>query len=74
MYTAEGEQIAKKVWKNTMNELSFAGVEQIIDGLSSIWWNIRNKALTVTIHLRWYGQVRIQDNGKAFTIGWMPGC
>ena len=52
MYTAEGEQIAKKVWKNTMNELSFAGVEQIIDGLSSIWWNIRNKALTVTIHLR----------------------
>jgi hypothetical protein len=35
VYTSEGEQLAKRVWKETMDELSFAGVEKIIDNLSS---------------------------------------
>ncbi|VUC34863.1 unnamed protein product [Clonostachys rosea] len=35
IYTLEGEQLAKKVWKETLDELSFAGVDKIIDDLSS---------------------------------------
>uniref|UniRef100_A0A8H7K622 Uncharacterized protein n=1 Tax=Bionectria ochroleuca TaxID=29856 RepID=A0A8H7K622_BIOOC len=35
VYTSEGEQLAKRVWKETLDELSFAGVEKIIDNLSS---------------------------------------
>ncbi|CAH0021807.1 unnamed protein product [Clonostachys rhizophaga] len=34
IYTSEGEHLAKRVWKETMDELSFAGVEKIIDNLS----------------------------------------
>ncbi|KAK7213933.1 hypothetical protein V2G26_021111 [Clonostachys chloroleuca] len=35
IYTPEGEHLAKRVWKETLDELSFAGVEKIIDNLSS---------------------------------------
>jgi hypothetical protein len=31
MYTPEGEQVAKKLWKNTIDELSFAGVGKILE-------------------------------------------
>lgn len=31
IYTAEGEQIAKRLWSETMEELSFAGVQEIVD-------------------------------------------
>ncbi|KAI1277675.1 hypothetical protein F5Y07DRAFT_362560 [Xylaria sp. FL0933] len=34
VYTAEGKQMAQRLWKETMSELSFAGVEDIIDALS----------------------------------------
>ncbi|CAH0043536.1 unnamed protein product [Clonostachys solani] len=34
IYTSEGEQLVKRVWKETLDELSFAGVEKIIDDLS----------------------------------------
>jgi hypothetical protein len=33
MYTPEGEEVAKKVWKETMQELSFAGVEKIVEDI-----------------------------------------
>lgn len=35
LYTPEGEKVAQKVWKETLEELSFAGVDQIIQELSS---------------------------------------
>ena len=34
MYTPEGEKVAPRLWKETMQELSFAGVEQIIKDLA----------------------------------------
>ncbi|KAI1349861.1 hypothetical protein F5Y01DRAFT_287779 [Xylaria sp. FL0043] len=34
VYTAEGKQMAQRLWKETMSELSFAGVEDIIDALT----------------------------------------
>lgn len=34
MYTPEGEEIVKKLWKNTIDELSFAGLGTIIEGLA----------------------------------------
>ncbi|KAK2607549.1 hypothetical protein N8I77_006213 [Diaporthe amygdali] len=30
IYTAEGEQIAKRLWRETLEELSFAGIEDIV--------------------------------------------
>lgn len=30
MYTSEGEKIAQQIWEETMSELSFAKVEDII--------------------------------------------
>ncbi|KUI65294.1 Retinol dehydrogenase 13 [Cytospora mali] len=35
MYTPDGERVAQKVWKETLQELSFAGVEQIIQELTA---------------------------------------
>ncbi|KAI0857224.1 hypothetical protein F4860DRAFT_366415 [Xylaria cubensis] len=34
VYTADGERMAQSLWKETMSELSFAGVEDIIEALS----------------------------------------
>ncbi|KAI0976121.1 NAD(P)-binding protein [Xylaria arbuscula] len=34
VYTAEGRQMAQRLWKETMSELSFAGVEDVIEALS----------------------------------------
>ncbi|KAI0486794.1 hypothetical protein F4859DRAFT_466938 [Xylaria cf. heliscus] len=34
VYTAEGERMAQSLWKETMSELSFAGVEDVIEDLS----------------------------------------
>jgi hypothetical protein len=34
IYKPEGLRIAKLLWQETMQELSFAGVEEIIEGLS----------------------------------------
>jgi hypothetical protein len=34
MYTSEGEQVAKKLWKSTIDELSFAGVGKILKDLT----------------------------------------
>lgn len=31
VYTTEGEQIAKRLWRETMEELSFAEVQGIVD-------------------------------------------
>lgn len=31
VYTTEGEQVAKRLWRETMEELSFAGVQDIVD-------------------------------------------
>jgi hypothetical protein len=33
VYTAEGERIAKKLWEELLDELSFAGVRGIVRGL-----------------------------------------
>ena len=33
IYNPEGERIAKKLWDETMVELSFAGAQEIISGL-----------------------------------------
>ncbi|ROW18108.1 hypothetical protein VPNG_00184 [Cytospora leucostoma] len=35
LYTPEGEKVAQRVWKETLQELSFAGVEQIIRELGT---------------------------------------
>ncbi|KAI0156876.1 NAD(P)-binding protein [Xylariaceae sp. FL1272] len=35
MYTAEGDKVAKQLWKETLQELSFASVEQIIKDLGT---------------------------------------
>ncbi|KAI0437182.1 hypothetical protein F4803DRAFT_539856 [Xylaria telfairii] len=34
VYTAEGERMTQSLWKETMSELSFAGVEDVIEALS----------------------------------------
>ncbi len=34
VYTAEGRQMAQRLWKETMSELSFAGVEDVIEALT----------------------------------------
>ncbi|KAL4949981.1 hypothetical protein BDW69DRAFT_197642 [Aspergillus filifer] len=34
VYTAEGEKVAGRLWRETMDELAFAGVEDILNGLS----------------------------------------
>ncbi|TRX88704.1 hypothetical protein FHL15_010376 [Xylaria flabelliformis] len=34
VYTADGERMAQSLWKETMGELSFAGVEDVIEALS----------------------------------------
>ncbi|KAF2970975.1 hypothetical protein GQX73_g2537 [Xylaria multiplex] len=34
VYTAEGKQMAQRLWKETMSELSFAGVEDVIEALT----------------------------------------
>ncbi|KAJ2987801.1 hypothetical protein NUW58_g4312 [Xylaria curta] len=34
VYTAEGEQMARTLWQETMSELSFAGVEDVIKALA----------------------------------------
>lgn len=31
VYTPEGTQMAQRLWKETMSELSFAGVEDVIE-------------------------------------------
>lgn len=33
IYKPEGERLAKKLWEESLNELSFAGVHDIIRGL-----------------------------------------
>ncbi|KAK0615715.1 hypothetical protein B0T17DRAFT_352521 [Bombardia bombarda] len=33
VYTSEGKEVAARLWKETMKELSFAGVEEIVDRL-----------------------------------------
>jgi hypothetical protein len=35
IYKTEGEEIAKRLWEETMTELSFAGVEDIINAISN---------------------------------------
>ncbi|KAI0430325.1 hypothetical protein F5Y09DRAFT_307833 [Xylaria sp. FL1042] len=34
VYTTEGRQMARRLWKETMSELSFAGVEDVIEALT----------------------------------------
>ncbi|KAI0599690.1 hypothetical protein F4775DRAFT_599884 [Biscogniauxia sp. FL1348] len=35
VYTSEGEKVAQRLWSETMRELSFAGVRDIVEGLGS---------------------------------------
>lgn len=35
MYTAEGKRIMDQIWKETMSELEFAGVQEILGSISS---------------------------------------
>jgi len=35
VYTAEGEQISKRLWRETMEELSFAEVQDIVDAFDA---------------------------------------
>lgn len=34
VYTSEGDEIAKRLWNETMDELSFAGVKAILEEMS----------------------------------------
>lgn len=34
VYTTKGEEVAKRLWRETMDELSFAKVESIVEELS----------------------------------------
>jgi hypothetical protein len=31
LYTPEGKKVTEKVWKETLSELSFAGVESVLE-------------------------------------------
>lgn len=35
MYTLEGKQVIEKVWRETLEEPSFANVQGILDGLKT---------------------------------------
>ena len=36
MYTEEGKKVAEQIWKETLEELEFAGVKQILDQIGGL--------------------------------------